>query len=221
MSIEQQLIKLAHALSPYVICAEGNVSGKKDDTFIIKSSGTSLRSLTPDSLTTCCLNTARKISGKKPSMEASFHAWLLQHTDINFIAHTHPLNVLKIVCSNILEDFATKRLFPDQVIFNGAKSCIVPYAKPGTSLAEQIITQVKRFIHKENIFPCVILLQNHGLICCGNTIKNCLYSTMMCEKAAEIFIGTHNISKTHYLSELCVQELLNDEQEKYRKQLIK
>lgn len=219
-SPEQQLIKLAHQLSSYVICAEGNVSAKKEQNFFIKSSGTSLHNLTADNLSLCRMSDSACLNDRIPSIEASFHAWLLQNTGINFVAHTHPVNVLKIVCGDGLSDFAEKRLFPDQVIFNGAKSCIIPYASPGIKLTEQIIIGVEKFLTEENYFPSVILLKNHGLICCGSTAESCLYSTMMCEKAAEIFIGSRACSSVQWLSDTHIQALLDDDKEKYRKGLV-
>jgi len=220
-SVEQQVVKLAHSLASYVICAEGNVSGKTNSYFVIKPSGASLHQLTENALVPCCLRSGTSLDEKKPSIEATFHAWLLQNNNINFVAHTHTANVLKIVCSDLLHEFATVRFFPDQVIYNGAISCVVPYAKPGTHLTEQITINVSNFIQRQNRFPDVILLQNHGLICCGPTAECCLYSTMICEKAAEIFIGTKTISKLRHLRKADIHDLLNDEQEKYRKNLIK
>jgi ribulose-5-phosphate 4-epimerase/fuculose-1-phosphate aldolase len=220
ISSEQQLVKLAHQLSPYAICAEGNISAKKQENFFIKSSGTSLHNLTVDSLSLCRISDGVCLNDRIPSIEASFHAWLFRNTSINFIAHTHPPNVLKIVCTDSLSDFAEKRLFPDQVIFNGAKSCIIPYAHPGIKLTEQIIVGVEKFLARENYFPSVILLKNHGLICCGSTAESCLYSTMMCEKAAEIFIGAKACFNIQWLSDAHIQALLNDDREKYRKKLV-
>ena len=74
---------------------------------------------------------------------------------------------------------------------------------------------------KEKYFPKLILLQNHGIICCGETIQECIMSTDICEKSAEIFIGSHVLGKTHFLNETEVNNLITDKKEIYRQNLIK
>ena len=135
------LLQLAHTLSPYTICGEGNVSGRasavyqdiKGDSFWIKASGTSLDTLTPEDLVPCRMNGVPFDGlGPKPSMEVSFHAWILDnYPEVNYVAHTHPTYTNQILCSEKAYSFAEKRLFPDQVVRNGRKSCLVPYATPG------------------------------------------------------------------------------------------
>ena len=44
----------------------------------------------------------------------------------------------------------------------------------------------------------LILLQNHGIICPGSSIKECIVATKMCEKSAEIFVGCHEIGSINY-----------------------
>ena len=70
-------------------------------------------------------------------------------------------NTLKILCSDKAWEFASFRLFPDQIVFNGKKSCLVPYAKPGLELTEEIKKCVDEFIKKEGSLPKLILLKNH------------------------------------------------------------
>ena len=58
------ILELAHTLSPYTICGEGNVSGRssavyndiKGDSFWIKASGTSLDTLKKEDLVPCRMN---------------------------------------------------------------------------------------------------------------------------------------------------------------------
>ena len=77
------LLQLAHTLSPYTICGEGNVSGRsssvykeiKGDSFWIKASGTSLDTLTPVDLVPCRMNGVPFDGlGPKPSIAVSFNA---------------------------------------------------------------------------------------------------------------------------------------------------
>jgi len=207
------LLELAHALGPYAICGEGNVSAKAEDEyqtlFYIKASGTSLDTLDKDQLVACKLSGVPFASlGPKPSIETGFHAWILREfDDIKFIAHTHPLKTMQVACSEQIWSFAEHRLFPDQVVRNGAKSCVVPYAMPGKPLLEEMKKSVLAFIEEEGYFPKLILLQNHGIIVASASAKECVASTMMCEKSAEIFVGAKILGQTNFLTEEQVSEI--------------
>ena len=203
------LLELAHMLGPYAICGEGNVSMKDDDCFWVKASGTSLDTLSKVDLVACKMSGVPFDSlGLKPSIETGFHAWFQREFDaIKFVAHTHPSKTMEVVCSEQIWSFAEHRLFPDQIVRNGAKSCVVPYSMPGKPLLEEIKKSVLAFIEEEGYFPKLILLQNHGIIVASTSHKECIASTLMCEKSAEIFIGAKVLGQTRFLSEDEVKEI--------------
>ena len=216
------LISLSKNISKYCVGMEGNISSKyENDRLIIKASGSKIGMLKKSDIVEFDLN-GKQLNNfkKKGSMELGFHTFLLKFKDINFIAHTHPTNTLKILCSKHKEYFSNKRIFPDQVIFNGVKSCLVPYAKPGKELEDIIKIHVDNFIKQEGFFPKLILLENHGIIACGETIDECIMITDICEKSAEIYIGCATIGDVNFLTDYDIQNLINDEKEKYRKNLI-
>lgn len=200
---------------------EGNISEKTENGLLIKASGARLSELSYDDLVEFDMN-ANQLSNfsKKGSMELSFHIFLLGFDNINYVSHTHPTNTLKILCSDLCESFASNRIFPDQVVFNGKKSCLVPYAKPGNDLTNTIKVSISEFIEKEGYFPKVILLKNHGIITCGKTIDECIMSTEICEKSADIFIGSLTLGKINFLTNLESEDLVNDKNEKYRQKLL-
>jgi len=220
--MKKKILELSKSVSKHCVGLEGNVSAKYKDDLIIKASGTSLKTLTNKDLVSFDFKGNQLNNfNKKGSMELSFHTYLLSFDKINYVSHTHPSNTVKILCSELSETFAQKRLFPDQVIFNGGKSCLIPYAKPGEDLTNLIKDGINLFIKKEQYFPKLILLENHGIICCGETIQECIISTDICEKSAEIFIGSHILGKTHFLSETEVNNLITDKKEIYRQNLVK
>jgi ribulose-5-phosphate 4-epimerase/fuculose-1-phosphate aldolase len=214
----EDLLKLSHYLSKYVIGVEGNTSCKSKNGFYIKASGKSLYNLTSNDLVFCELDGSFKDNGLKPSIETGFHNWLLNNLDINFVAHTHPTNTLKILCSSKFEIFSNSRMFPDQVVFNGPESCVVEYLHPGDDLVNGIKESVEKYIKKYNKNPKLILLKNHGIITIGKTINECIISSDMCEKSAEIFLGS--FPDTNYLSQKDIDKIINDEKEKYRQSII-
>jgi L-fuculose-phosphate aldolase len=219
-----KLLDLAEGVSKYCVGMEGNISGKIDNkTLLIKASGCNLSKLKNEDLIPFDFkgNQLDQLD-RKGSMELSFHIYLLGFDNINFISHTHPINSLKILCSNPSNKFlfAVKRLFPDQVVFNGVTSCLVPYAKPGLDLTAEIKKCVDTFIEKNGYFPKLILLENHGIITCGETIDECVIMSDICEKSAEIFNGNH-VSDLTFLSDKDVAELVTNKDEKYRQNLVK
>lgn len=218
----RKILELSKSVSKHCVGFEGNVSAKYKDGLIIKASGKNLKTLTKKDLIFFDFK-GNQLSNfkKRGSMELSFHTYLLNFDKINYISHTHPTNTVKILCSDMGELFAGNRLFPDQVIFNGKKSCFIPYAKPGEELTKLIKDKVTLFIEEEKYFPKLILLQNHGIICCGETIEECIMSTDICEKSAEIFIGSHNLGNIHFLTEMDINNLIVDKNEIYRQNLIK
>ena len=221
MQMDTSILELAWALDPYVICGEGNVSVRDGDSFWMKASGASLTNLGKTDMIACKMTGVPFDSlGPKPSIETGFHAWILREfEDINFIAHTHPTKVMQVLCSEQIYSFADHRLFPDQVVRNGAKSCVVPYAMPGKPLREQIKKYVTIFVEEYQYFPKLILLENHGIITASSSHKECIASTMMCEKSAEIFIGSKVLGQTNFLTSEQVDEIDKCPSEKHRRKM--
>jgi len=215
------ILRLAEGVSQFVVGAEGNISEKIAEELYIKASGVDMRKLTSKDIVRCnSLGQKNDKSDKQPSIETGFHAWIFKQSNINYIAHTHPTNTLKILCTNLTTEFAHTRLFPDQVVFNGMKSCIVEYAMPGVELLEKIKSSVTSFINNEGYFPKVILLKNHGIICAANSYKQCIIANEICEKAAEIFIGSKLLGKLNSLSVRDIQTIKTDQNEIYRQSIL-
>ena len=216
-----ELLELAHAIQPFTICGEGNVSCREEGSLLIKASGTNLDGLGYDDLVRCGMNgKPYDDEEKKPSMEVSFHAWILNtFPQINFVAHTHPTNTNKILCSERIFSFAKRRLFPDQIVRNGARSCVVPYATPGKPLRKAIEESIFQFMGNEKYFPKLILLQNHGIIAAGTSSKDCIASTLMCEKSAEVYIGARAMGSITYLTKEQIAEVDTSPDEKYRREI--
>jgi len=220
---ETDLIKLSENVAKYCVGMEGNISGKVGNGLLIKASGAKLNCLSKKDLVLFDFKGLQLSNfDNKGSMELEFHIHLMEFEDINYISHTHPTNTIKILCSTEYSKlFSEKRLFPDQVIFNGKKSCFIPYAKPGSDLNVVIKKCITSFIEIEKFFPKLILLENHGIIACGKTVDECVIITEICEKAAEIFIGAKMLGDIKFLTDKEINDLTNDKKEKYRQNLLK
>lgn len=89
----------------------------------------------------------------RPSIETTFHA-VMDHA---VVAHTHSIATLVHVMGPEGRVQAVKKLA-------GLPFVMVPYAKPGLELTREILSRVKSDTQ-------VVLLQNHGLICCAETVE--------------------------------------------------
>src|SRR5580692_11408048 len=136
-----RLLELSHQLGredrKLAILGEGNTSVRMSpETFLVKASGSNLASLSAAGTTECRVGDlvplleaqsltdaqiderlfAARVDpkAKKPSVEAVFHAYLLTLPGVNYVGHTHPVAVNRLLCSEHARDFARRRLFPDE-----------------------------------------------------------------------------------------------------------
>ncbi len=92
--------------------------------------------------------------GLRPSIETTFHAAL----DWPVVAHTHSIATLAHMVSPEGRLAAAEKLAELDAV-------TVPYAKPGLDLTRQILARIGAETR-------VVLLENHGLICCGETVES-------------------------------------------------
>ena len=243
----QELVQLSREIGRedrhLAILGEGNTSARLSaDHFAVKASGSCLRDLGESDLTICELSPVagllerRSISdealeealmearvegkGRKPSIEAAFHAWLLTLEAVSFVAHCHPVAVNQVLCSPRARDFAERRLFPDEIVVCGPASVFVPYADPGLPLAREIRERTRDFIKKHGGAPRLILLQNHGLIALGASAPSVLSCVLMADKAATIFMGAAALGGPNFLTPPHVDRIRVRPDEAYRQRQL-
>jgi rhamnose utilization protein RhaD (predicted bifunctional aldolase and dehydrogenase) len=242
-----ELLQLSRELGredrQFAILGEGNTSAKLNaEQFAVKASGSRLATLTEADVTICrsepilallekktmadelldaALMGARvRGQGKKPSIEAVFHAWLLTLPDVQFVGHCHSLTANQILCSPRARDFAERRLFPDEVVYCGPASVFVPYADPGLTLAREIRDRTNAFIQAQGCVPKLILLQNHGIIALGATTQAVLACTLMAAKSAAVFMGAAAMGGPNFLTAQHVDRIAGRPDEAYRQRQL-
>jgi rhamnose utilization protein RhaD (predicted bifunctional aldolase and dehydrogenase) len=226
------------------ILGEGNTSARIDaERFAVKASGCCLATLEESDLTLCQIHSLLPLfekksvadldmemallearedkQAKKPSIEALFHAWLLTLEGVNFVGHCHPVACNQILCSPRARDFATHRMFPDEIVCCGPQSVFVPYVDPGLPLAREIRDRAMSHVKEHNRPPRLILLQNHGVIATGATPGAVLGCLLMAEKAAQIFVGAAAMGGPHFLSAANVDRIAGRPDEHYRQRQLK
>lgn len=246
--ILEELVALSHFMgAPHrdlAILGEGNTSAKIDDaTFYIKASGQTLETipaegfckvrfdkilplfdkpdLTDLEVKDALLHSKEGVaSSVMPSVETFFHAYLLSLPGIGFIAHTHPIAVNSILCSQYAKEAVSGRLFPDEVVCCGVAPCFVEYVDPGMPLSRTIKQRVEEYIEEYNELPKVILMQSHGLIAVGKTPKDCRTITEMYVKTARVILGTYALGGPNFMTPENVSRIHSRPDEHYRQKQI-
>ncbi len=246
--ILEELTTLSHFLGDPVrdlaILGEGNTSARLDeDTFYVKASGQHLGSITPDGFCACSFSRilnlfdgpqltdaevraallACKVDGETevmPSVETFFHGYLLSLPNVNFIGHTHPTAVNSILCSKGAKEAIAGRLFPDEIVCCGPAPCFVEYTDPGLVLSRQIKFRVEEHFDKYGEYPKTILMENHGLIAAGKSVKDVLTITSMYVKTARVLLGTYAFGGPNFMTQAQVDRIHTRPDEHYRQRQI-
>jgi rhamnose utilization protein RhaD (predicted bifunctional aldolase and dehydrogenase) len=245
--ILQKLLTLSHELGAehrhLAILGEGNTSAKLDEHhFLVKASGSTLGSLKENQVVECrapeilslldregvsdtevddTLMRARvDPAARKPSVEALFHAQLLSLPDVRFVGHTHPVSVNSVLCSPRAEEFAARRIFPDEVVCCGPRSVFVPYLDPGLQLARAIRRGTLEYIDKHAMLPRVILLKSHGIITLGASPESVKAAMFMAVKAAGIFSGAAVLGGPVFMNDADIERIGNRPDEHYRQRAL-
>jgi rhamnose utilization protein RhaD (predicted bifunctional aldolase and dehydrogenase) len=242
------LLRLSHELGnpqqPLAILGEGNASTRLGtQKFLVKASGSCLGKLTRHDIVECrspallalldqsgvsdtvvnsTLMAARvDAHAKKPSVEALFHAYCLTLPDVEFVGHAHAPCVNSILCSPRAREFATKRIFPDEVVCCDVESVFVPYTDPGLPLAQEIRERVRSFIKRHARAPRVILLQNHGIITIGRSVDAVLAAMWMAEKAARIWLGAAVLGGPKFMARPHILRIAGRTDEQVRRKALR
>ncbi len=184
-----QLIKLSHFYGSdidFVIAGGGNTSFKTEDRLFVKGSGTYLATIEAggfvemdrrqlDALLSADLGSDPDLRekrfkesilaarmhperGQRPSVECVLHNILPRR----FVVHTHSTLANWLACSSSGAR-TTNELFGDDILW-------IPYVDPGFVLAQSINRALKDYSRRTGRdCPQALLMQNHGLIVCGDT----------------------------------------------------
>ena len=257
----QEFFHLSKLLSTEISLTQstgGNISIKKDNKIIIKSSGHSMFNINMTKGFSICkyenqiplFNSEKeydefiddiKINNSKPSMEIGFHL----HLNKNVVVHTHPIYLNTILCSIESKELISK-------LFENYNYTYIDYVTPGFMLSNIIGRSDKKTIY---------FLENHGLIVLSDDILSGFKLTVdineICkkwiDKNMESFVNSNidydesnilfpdgiilrnemksindymiNLMKScyltpRYLSKQNINELLNLNAEKYRKNIL-
>ena len=225
------------------ILGEGNTSADLGDgTFLVKASGTSLGTLTPNGLSRVshgkvdailaresvteqeiedglveCLADA---THKKPSVETFLHSLCLRQPGIGWVGHTHTTSVLSILASKHGAEPFKRHVCPDAIVVCGLHVLSVPYINPGLDLARQVKRGLDQHLATHGKPPKVILMENHGPVALGATSKDVLNTMLMLDKWARVLIGALSCGGINYLNDEDALTIDSRLDEAYRRKMI-
>jgi rhamnose utilization protein RhaD (predicted bifunctional aldolase and dehydrogenase) len=241
------LIELSHQLADpafnLAILGEGNTSTRCDqETFWVKASGSQLATIDShgfsrvngravlDLLDNQQLSDAEIETGlksaladksmKKPSVETFLHAICLFEIGVDWVAHTHPISAMSILCSTAGADPFKQHIFPDEIVVCGQAPVVIPYIDPGLPLARYIRNELKRYLDAHGEPPKLMLMENHGIVALGMQPADVLNISLMADKWSRTILGTYTMGGPKYLSQEQVERIDTRPDEAYRRRLL-
>jgi rhamnose utilization protein RhaD (predicted bifunctional aldolase and dehydrogenase)/NAD(P)-dependent dehydrogenase (short-subunit alcohol dehydrogenase family) len=171
----------------FVIAGGGNTSCKTADRLFVKGSGTSLATIDADGFVEMVREPLASLpcrdlgsdpnerearfkeailaarvhphKGQRPSVECVLHNILPR----KFIVHTHSTDVNTVACCVSGEKLAAE-IFGDRILW-------IRYVDPGYTLARALAGALEGYAARTGLdCPPAVLMQNHGLLVCGDSL---------------------------------------------------
>lgn len=197
LSPMDQLIELSHHFGSdvrFVIAGGGNTSLKTAERLYVKGSGTSLAAINAGEFVEMDRAKLDRLSGQdlglaplereerfkqailaartepekgqRPSVECVLHNLLPSR----FVVHTHSTLVNSLACSVEGKETALK-IFGEEILW-------IDYVDPGYLLARTLVRALSEYgARTGTACPQAVVMQNHGLIVCGDTAESILART--------------------------------------------
>ncbi|MFV0338999.1 MAG: class II aldolase/adducin family protein [Chthoniobacterales bacterium] len=245
--ILRTLIRLSHDLGredrELAILGEGNTSADLGDgSFLVKASGSQLGMIDAPGFTRVNLSTvldaldqpelsdeevrakllASRLDSEArlPSVETFLHALCIHEAGAKWVGHTHPVSVLRILCSKLGAAPFQQHIFPDEIVVCGRNLAVVPYIDPGLHLAIAVRNSLREFMNQHGEAPKVILMVNHGPVVLGQTDRDVLNTMLMLDKWAKILFGNFVLGGAQFLESKISDRIENRPDEHYRRAAI-
>ena len=165
-----------------VSAAGGNVSIRCGDNVLITASNDSLRDVRGEHLLLCDLD-GRVLEGdpkRKPSKETGFHIGVYRNRpEVHAVIHAHP-------CFSTIQSMEAERMprYTDSAKLKLGRVPVIPEALPGSEQLAQYVAQAV----SEGTPVFAYLLEAHGMITLGRTMKECFDLAELLEDTAKIAV---------------------------------
>ena len=164
----------------YLAGTGGNVAYRIDDEhFAVTPSATDYYTMGPEDICVLRLKDLVRVAGeRRPSVEHRLHAYILRaRRDCRASIHTHQ----PIASAYTLLGRALEIRQPRQKAILGPEAVLVSYAPSGTSwLASKLEKALRPEVN-------AYLMRNHGVVCCGPTLRETIARVEALELACTSF----------------------------------
>jgi ribulose-5-phosphate 4-epimerase/fuculose-1-phosphate aldolase len=161
--------------------SSGNVSVRHDDRIIISPTGSDLALLDPERLSVLDFE-ATLLSGPAPSKEYPFHrAFYRRDETVRAVVHVHSLAASACSCLDPWSEQSAIPPLTPYFVMRVGQTPLIPYADPGDpAQADAIQASGSRFR--------AALLQNHGAITAGRTLREALEAAVELENTCSLLL---------------------------------
>jgi len=181
---------------------EGNISCRVSENEIwVTPTYESKGFLNPDMLIKMNLNgDILNSTSYEPSSEVKMHLGIYkEHSGIGAIIHAHPVTATAYACTS---EIIKTNLVPETIAVLGTEVKVIPFGMPGTY---ELPDNIRPYVKKNR----VALLQNHGALSWGETMKEAYYNLEMLENYAKLYtLATKVIGNPKHIPESAVNELM-------------
>jgi L-fuculose-phosphate aldolase len=193
MQIKNELIACCRKVyeKKFVAGTDGNVSVKlPDKTILVTASGVCKGEVTADDLVHSDMNGKGLFTTRKVSTEFKMHLHIYKaRPEINAVVHCHPLYASAFACSGRTMDVP---VFPE-VILGLGRIPLCPYATPSTG---EVLHSLEPFLSYVNVF----LLENHGAVAIGTSLKEAYFRMEKLEHTAQMLHHAAGLGGARQLS---------------------
>jgi L-fuculose-phosphate aldolase len=191
----------------------GNVSIRDGERIWISPSGFPLDLIGRDDWVPMEIASGRiEREGPRPSSEFEMHLEIYRaRSDVSAVVHTHPPVTIGVISAGIRE---IPPMFPDYVAIAGTVG-MIEYVVP---CSPELAAAVRQEIAAPGMGA--LLMQNHGLLTVGGSVREAYYRTEVIEEAARIYWVARSVGTPQVLTGAQTAAILDLEAERYRQKLL-
>ena len=186
LALKQQVIECCHRLVDlgFLIGTYGNASARVPGGLVITPSRVDYADLEPEDMVTVSDEGAILTGSRLPSSELEVHRQIyLRRPDINAILHTHSLHATALSCCQT----TIPVIVEEQAQVVGGEIHCTRYVPAGRH--EALGEETARALGASN----AVLLANHGVVNCGRSLDEALFTCVIVERIAQMFLLTRAI----------------------------
>lgn len=167
----------------------GNLSVRVDDGVLITPSGIDPADMAPDQICLVPIDGGEAVGPLRPSSEVPMHLAVYRSTDAAAIVHTHPEYATAI---SVTHDELPAVHYTINGL--GGPVRVAPFATFGT---EELARNLERALEGRT----GALLQNHGMVTCGASIRQAFERSVLLEWLAALYWRSLQVGSPRILSE--------------------